>query len=164
MGQTIKSTILFLGSSGAGKTSIIKFCENNYKPVSGDPPQPSVGHSVRYIKDKSVEFTAFDISGQTKYQDLWAKYYKEVDGIVWVIDSTNDENELEEVKEMLQTALQSTDLRQKPFLVVCNKQDASDAKKPDELAEILELSKLLGKRTWKNVGCSTVSGDEIHDG
>jgi GTPase SAR1 family protein len=42
---------------------------------------------------------------------LWSKYYKEVDGVVWVIDSTNDENELEEVKELLNTALQSNDLR-----------------------------------------------------
>jgi GTPase SAR1 family protein len=124
MGQKVSGTILFLGSSGmfltknnnflflgAGKTSIIKYCENNYKPVSGDPPKPSVGHSISYIKGGSIEFTAWDVSGASKFQDLWSKYYKEVDGVVWVIDSTNDENELEEVKELLNAALQSNDLR-----------------------------------------------------
>jgi signal recognition particle receptor subunit beta len=49
-------------------------------------------------------------------------------------------------------------------LVVCNKQDASDAKKPEEIAEKLDFSKALSKRQWKNVGCSSVTGDHIQEG
>ncbi len=34
-------------------------------------------------------FTAFDMSGQGRYRNLWEHYYKECQGIVFVVDSSD---------------------------------------------------------------------------
>jgi GTPase SAR1 family protein len=39
--------------------------------------------------DRNVGFTAFDMSGQGRYRNLWEHYYKECQGIVFVVDSSD---------------------------------------------------------------------------
>ena len=42
-----------------------------------------------YTADRNVGFTAFDMSGQGRYRNLWEPYYKECQGIVFVVDSSD---------------------------------------------------------------------------
>ena len=39
--------------------------------------------------DRNVGFTAFDMSGQGRYRNRWEHYYKECQGIVFVVDSSD---------------------------------------------------------------------------
>lgn len=39
--------------------------------------------------DKNVGFTAFDMSGQGRYRSLWEHYYRDCQGIIFVIDSSD---------------------------------------------------------------------------
>ena len=41
------------------------------------------------LSDRNVGFTAFDMSGQGRYRNLWEHYYKECQGIVFVVDSSD---------------------------------------------------------------------------
>lgn len=161
MGQSnTHATVLFLGLEGSGKSSIIKYCDLGFK-VSKDEIKPTIGHETKHITTKKVAFTAFDVPGKKKFQDLWKKYYVQSDAIVWVVDSTAED--LEDVQDTLTMVLQAPELRQAVFLVVFNKTDKKEAKKPQELVEKLDLVKLMGKRVWKAQGVCALTGEGIQD-
>lgn len=58
---------------------------------------------------KNVHFTAFDMSGHDRYRSLWEHYYKECQGIIFIIDSS-DKLRLVVVKEELDMLLQHPDI------------------------------------------------------
>ena len=45
--------------------------------------------SKTYIPDRNVGFTAFDMSGQGRYRNLWEHYYRDCQGIIFVVDSSD---------------------------------------------------------------------------
>lgn len=38
---------------------------------------------------RAVNFKVFDMSGAGRYRNLWEKYYKDAQGIIYVIDSAD---------------------------------------------------------------------------
>ena len=52
---------------------------------------PTVGFTVETFETNRVTFTAFDMSGQGKYRNLWKHYYSEADAIVFVVDASDRE-------------------------------------------------------------------------
>ena len=45
--------------------------------------------SSLYSADRNVGFTAFDMSGQGRYRNLWEHYYRDCQGIIFVVDSSD---------------------------------------------------------------------------
>uniref|UniRef100_A0A915CFB5 Uncharacterized protein n=1 Tax=Parascaris univalens TaxID=6257 RepID=A0A915CFB5_PARUN len=43
--------------------------------------------NVDKFTSSNMSFSAYDMSGQGKYRNLWETYYKDVDGIIFVVDS-----------------------------------------------------------------------------
>eukprot|EP00088_Acartia_fossae_P019220 TRINITY_DN21189_c0_g1_i1.p1 TRINITY_DN21189_c0_g1~~TRINITY_DN21189_c0_g1_i1.p1 ORF type:complete len:140 (+),score=29.19 TRINITY_DN21189_c0_g1_i1:215-634(+) len=39
--------------------------------------------------DRNVGFTAFDMSGQGRYRNLWEHYYRDCQGVIFVVDSSD---------------------------------------------------------------------------
>ena len=52
---------------------------------------PTIGVDLEEIKVKNVEIKCWDLSGQLKLRDTWKYYYENINGIVFVIDSSNTE-------------------------------------------------------------------------
>ena len=50
---------------------------------------PTVGFQVEEFSKNGLAFTVFDMSGQGRYRNLWEHYYKDVGGVIFVIDSTD---------------------------------------------------------------------------
>lgn len=78
MGNVQTTTqVLFLGLDGAGKTTIINVCSNEFKPPSDlDQIKPTTGHSVTHFhskENKSLQFGAWDLPGR----DQFSKYIVE---------------------------------------------------------------------------------------
>jgi GTPase SAR1 family protein len=55
---------------------------------------------------------------------LWKHYYDRVDGIIFVVDST-DQDRIEAVNSELANILLEPTLKEVPILVMCNKTDIS---------------------------------------
>ena len=86
-------------------------------------------HKLFYkFSDRNVGFTAFDMSGQGRYRNLWEHYYKECQGIVFVVDSS-DKLRMVVAKDELDMLLQHPDIRSRklPILFFANKMDCKDA-------------------------------------
>ena len=37
----------------------------------------------------NINFTAFDMSGQGKYRDMWQRYYENAEAIIFVVDASD---------------------------------------------------------------------------
>lgn len=65
---------------------------------------PTVGYNYERIQYKSLTLTVLDFSGQNRYRNLWQEFYNGVDGIVFVVDSS-DLIRLVVVRDELETLL-----------------------------------------------------------
>ena len=82
--------ILMLGLDAAGKTTIL------YQLKMGETVKtiPTLGFNVETIKHKNFNFTIWDVGGQDKIRVLWKHYYQNTDGLIFVVDS-NDQDRIE---------------------------------------------------------------------
>lgn len=76
-----------IGLDGAGKTTML------YQIKLGEAPStvPTIGFNVEKVKFKNVEFTLWDIGGQTNIRKLWNFYYDNTDAVIFMVDSSDSE-------------------------------------------------------------------------
>lgn len=72
----------------------------------------------------------WDIGGQKAIRPYWKNYYENTDGLVFVVDSS-DEERINECYEELGSLLQEEGLSKVPLLVFANKQDLTFALEAD---------------------------------
>lgn len=103
--STASSRILVLGIDGAGKTSFLNKYEN---PGGAEVDvQPTDGFIVKDVKVKGVKLNVWDVAGKEATRSLWKHYYEQghTDAIIWVVDSADSDERLEESRNALQGAL-----------------------------------------------------------
>lgn len=144
-----KVKVLCVGLDNSGKSTVI----NHLKPKKTAATElvPTVGFAVEEFSKNNLNFTVFDMSGQGRYRSLWEHYYKEVTGIVFVIDAT-DKIRMCVAKDELDTLLAHADIRNVPILFLANKIDLPLATSPVECVAILELDRIVDK-PW-HISCA----------
>merc|ERR1719334_1678812 len=97
---------LMVGLDAAGKTTIL------YKLKLGEVVQtiPTIGFNVETMQYKKVNFTLWDVGGQTKIRPLWRHYYRGTDALIWVVDASDLER-IEESEEEMHSVLNDDELR-----------------------------------------------------
>ena len=150
--------IVMVGLDAAGKTTIL------YKLNLGEVVStiPTIGFNVETVSYKNIDFTVWDIGGQDKIRRLWDHYFYRTDGIIFVVDSADDDRAKEAADE-LQRVMHSDLLKDAALLVYANKQDLPGAMKTSDLAEKLELAKLRSNQ-WYIQASSATSGGGLHQG
>ena len=116
------------------------------------------------IADRNVGFTAFDMSGQGRYRNLWEHYYKECQGIVFVVDSS-DKLRMVVAKDELDMLLQHPDIRARkvPILFFANKMDCKEAMSSVKVSQTLGLERIMDK-PWHICASNAVTGEGLHEG
>ncbi len=80
----IEKRILMLGLDNAGKTSmLLQLKENSFMPQS----VPTIGLNIEQVEFRDYNLTFWDVGGQAT--KLWKHYFDSVDGMVFVIDSSD---------------------------------------------------------------------------
>ncbi|ETI41866.1 hypothetical protein F442_12827 [Phytophthora nicotianae P10297] len=134
---TKPSRILLLGLDGAGKTTLL------YKMKLGEAVTtiPTIGFNVETFQYKNIEFTAWDIGGQSKLRPLWRFYYEGADAVVFVIDSA-DRYRIDEAVHELHRVFEDDALRDCKLLVLANKQDQPGCMDVEEIRDKLALRRV----------------------
>nr|XP_042703306.1 ADP-ribosylation factor-related protein 1 isoform X1 [Chrysemys picta bellii] len=118
--------ILILGLDNAGKTTFLEQTKTRfnrtYKGMSLSKITTTVGLNIGTIDVGKARLMFWDLGGQDELQSLWDKYYAESHGVIYVIDST-DEERLSESKRAFEKVVTSEALEGVPILVLANKQD-----------------------------------------
>uniref|UniRef100_A0A7S2XAV3 ADP-ribosylation factor n=1 Tax=Lotharella oceanica TaxID=641309 RepID=A0A7S2XAV3_9EUKA len=151
--------VVMIGLDAAGKTTVL------YKLQLGEVVYtiPTIGFHVETVEHKSLDFQVWDIGGQEKIRPLWRHYYANTDGIVFVVDS-NDQERLDVAREELETTLAFDELKDAAVLVFANKQDLPHALPSKSIAKRLGLDKMGGDRQWHVQGACATTGYGLVEG
>ena len=77
---------------------------------------PTVGFSKIDLRQGKFEVTIFDLGGGKRIRGIWKNYYAESYGVIFVVDSS-DEERMEETKETMSEVLRHPRISGKPILV-----------------------------------------------
>ncbi|KAI8554538.1 hypothetical protein RHMOL_Rhmol05G0106900 [Rhododendron molle] len=150
--------ILMLGLDASGKTTIL------YKLKLGDvvAAVPTTGFNIEAVEYKNISFTVWDVGGQDKIRPLWRHYFRNTQGLIFVVDS-NDRGRISEARNELHQILGEGELHDATLLVFANKQDLPDAMCASEVADKLCLHSLR-QHQWYIQGTSATSGQGLYEG
>ncbi|MEX2723625.1 MAG: ADP-ribosylation factor-like protein [Candidatus Freyarchaeota archaeon] len=142
--------IAILGSSGVGKTSVMKL-------ILGEKPDsaynPTVGIDIKEfdLDIKNMKLIFWDFSGQPHFRKLWQPFLEGTDIVILVTDSQTAN--LAETRAILQ--LVRTEKPDANILLIANKQDLPDANPPEK------IEKYMGIRTYGIVAIDTKYREKV---
>jgi len=140
-----KGRIVFLGLDNAGKTTLLHMLRDDKIQVH----EPTRHPQMEELTIGNVQFRAHDLGGHQAARRLWQSYFAAIEGIVFLVDST-DHKRFPEVKSELDKILSTEELRKVPVVVLGNKIDAKNAVSEQQLKHMLGLENLTtGKKGGK---------------
>ncbi|KAJ3085211.1 hypothetical protein HDU96_005515 [Phlyctochytrium bullatum] len=104
----------------------------------------------------------WDCGGQNSIRGLWRHYFKNSNGLVFVVDAS-DRERLGEAASELRKILESPEMEGVAVLCVANKQDLPDAMGPEEVTKGLGLNSLKSHK-WSVVSASAKTGEGLTQG
>ncbi|TPX62651.1 hypothetical protein PhCBS80983_g00287 [Powellomyces hirtus] len=163
-----KLFVLVLGLDGAGKTTVLL----RLKGDSGLAKRTSWGFTTASLacdvppgvapaegtilktkkkasKSQKVEAAYYDIGGDRKIRGIWSKYYAEAYACIFVVDASDSER-IPEAAEALEGVYSNERMKDKPLLILANKQDLPGALLSSQLFEALNISQLQATQTASN--------------
>ena len=134
-------SVVLLGTSGVGKSSIAFYLEHGYPPPSNI--KPTIAFGISHIEMGSSVIGLIDVGGQKKFLDMryHERFVRTADGLVFVMDSAqrnfdDDEQWLDEALRLIPAKI--------PILIIANKQDLSTTLSPDFIKKYFIHSHLEG--------------------
>ena len=161
-----KASIVILGASGAGKTTLVRYLETG-QPVMKDP-RTTLGIDIRQnpINIGGWSLSAIDVGGQELYREsLWGLGVSQADAVIYVIDGTvkskSDTAIFEESKFNFDYMLSLVETHI-PILILINKQDLKDQNPltTQESIKLYDISQLVG-RSFNILPTSAKFGDGV---
>ncbi|XP_063220256.1 ADP-ribosylation factor-like protein 6 isoform X2 [Bacillus rossius redtenbacheri] len=154
--------VIVIGLNNSGKSTVINHFKNEDSRTTDIVP--TVGFNVEKFRNQNIGFTAFDMSGQGRYRDLWEHYYKGCHGIIFVVDSS-DKLRLVVVREELELLLQHPDIcyQSIPILFFANKMDLPEALSSVKIASALGLERVSDK-PWHICTSNALTGEGLQEG
>jgi small GTP-binding protein len=115
--------ILFLGSIGVGKTSIIcRYVNDIHKSEQKSTIGIDYKTKIVEYKSKKIKLKIFDTSGQERFRTLTKNYYQGSDGIIMVFDIKR-KNTFEELTYWMEEINKICDKNKLGLLLIGNKND-----------------------------------------
>jgi len=130
MFQKREFRVLLIGLDRAGKTNVLErmkeiFSEGSIKPIPEGQIKQTVGLNVAKLEQFDCKWTFWDLGGLERLRPIWLKYYRDSHGVLFIVDSV-DEQRIDEAKAIFKKiVLENEDLRDAPILIVANKIDES---------------------------------------
>ncbi|XP_034631438.1 ADP-ribosylation factor-like protein 2 isoform X2 [Trachemys scripta elegans] len=137
--------LLMLGLDNAGKTTILK----KFNGEDIDTISPTLGFNIKTLEHRGFKLNIWDVGGQTSLRSYWRNYFESTDGLIWVVDSAD--------QQRLQRLAGAT------LLIFANKQDLPGALSSNAIREALELDSIKSHH-WCIQACSAFTGENLLTG
>ena len=150
--------LLILGLDNAGKTTILyNLTEEKITQVI-----PTKGTNTKTIIKDEYKINLCDVGGQKEIREFWPNFFNNCDGIIYVIDAS-DNTRIDEANDELKLLIKEEKLSQLPLLIYANKIDLENVLEADEIISKLEL-KNVTDRDWLIYASSALTGFGITEG
>uniref|UniRef100_A0A804PMX5 ADP-ribosylation factor n=1 Tax=Zea mays TaxID=4577 RepID=A0A804PMX5_MAIZE len=145
LGWKKEAQIALLGLGGAGKTAILHKLKLGHAITTG----PTIGFNSETLEYNGISFRVWDVGGQGELRPLLRHYLYGVQGVVFVVDSSDREWILR-AKDLLNIILDEDQFRNRDLalLVFANKQDRPNVMSAAEIADEFGLPSRLCNRRW----------------
>ncbi|ADM11182.1 ARF GTP-binding ADP ribosylation factor [Encephalitozoon intestinalis ATCC 50506] len=144
--------VLVLGLDNAGKTTVLhKLLGKAIEHV-----QPTFGYQIYDVTYKTLSLIILDVGGQSMFVEYWSSYYEDVDGVVFVFDSSDRRSFIEHVGHIKSTLVDT------PMLILANKSDLNPTFDPRSFGN--DFCEFLEKNDVKLSKCCGLSGDGLEEG
>ncbi|KAM3131601.1 hypothetical protein pb186bvf_016265 [Paramecium bursaria] len=130
---------LCIGLDNAGKTTLLRnLSKSNRMEIF-----PTSTMELHYIQSKYLEklVLIYDMSGNGRHRDSWRLMYKEVQAIIYVIDSSQKEDRFILQRILLDEIFNDEYVKKSaiPFLFLLNKQDCKSYYEKEDIIKYLGL-------------------------
>ncbi|EPY73103.1 ADP-ribosylation factor-like protein 14 [Camelus dromedarius] len=155
-----QAQILLLGLDSAGKSTLLY----KLKLAKDIVTFPTIGFNVEMIElERGLLLTVWDIGGQEKMRTVWGDFCENTDGLVYVVDST-DNQRLEDSRREFEHILKNEHIQNVPVVLLANKQDVPGALTAEDITRMFKVKKLCSDRNWYVQPCCAVTGDGLVEG
>ncbi len=146
-------SVVLLGTSGVGKSTIAFYLEHGYPPPRNI--RPTIAFGITHVVLEKVVVGLIDVGGQRKFLDFryHEHFVRNADGLVFVVDSSRRDFRFDEQWLTDALTLVSTQI---PIIVIANKQDLLSSLSP-EFLKVHFLDTLLKGYAYNVFG--TVAAD-----
>ena len=141
--------ITLVGLQNSGKTTLVNVLAGN---GFSEDMIPTVGFNMRKVQRGGVIIKVWDIGGQPRFRNMWERYCKEVQAIVFVVDAA-DTPRIDTARNELHNLVEKPNLIGIPVLVLGNKNDLPGALTAEQLIDKLGLASI----TTQEVSCFSIS-------
>ena len=126
--------LVFLGLDNAGKSTLLTLLATG-RITQLDPTKHTHSESLTINK---MKVNAFDLGGHKAMRKIWREYFLKIDGIVYLVDSS-DSARFEESKKEFDSLINSEEIPNVPIVILGNKIDKKEAVSENELRETFGL-------------------------
>lgn len=84
---SVNAKVVLVGLDNSGKSSIVSKLITPGRIIHH--VTPTVGYQTEEISREGVDIQIYDMSGDSKYRDMWINYSAKIDGIIFVVDSSD---------------------------------------------------------------------------
>lgn len=116
---------------------------------------PTVAFNKKEAKKGHVSIRCWDLGGQVKFRNMWERYCRDVNAILFVVDAA-DRDSMPVARDELHTLLDNQSLEGIPLLILANKSDLREKQTVDEVIDALDLKKIV----HRELSCYGVSAKE----
>lgn len=144
-------SVIAIGLSQAGKSLLFAKLSGEAIP---DDLKPTVGFSVKAVQLPSAILNVKELGGGDSVRKYWSHYFEGAEGVIFVVDSSSNDGDMDLAAAELQEALSHPSLRNLPLLVLANKEDVPGAHSTDEISKMIGLEAIARNRNWHLQSCS----------
>ncbi|CAK4651131.1 hypothetical protein LEN26_016860 [Aphanomyces euteiches] len=149
--------VLLLGLDSAGKTTIL-YHLRLHKVI---PTVPTLDFNAETLHLHGLTLNLWDVGGQDTLRPYWRHHFTGTQGIVFVIDSSDNER-VELAKAELHGVLHDDQLREACLLILLNKQDLAVGQR--DVVSQLDLTEICQARKYKIQPTVATTGEGLEEG
>jgi len=135
-----KANLMFLGLDNAGKSTLLHMIKTGKYTQTLPTGQPN----SEELKMGNLRLNTYDLGGHATARKIWKDYFPAVDGIIFLIDST-DVARFDEVRQELENVMTSPELANIPIAILGNKIDKPGAASEEEMKKAIDYYGLTAK-------------------
>lgn len=135
-----KLNVLIIGLGNSGKTTMLNALQGELNGTV----KPTVGfRPVSLSLDEKTTVNFYDLGGSPKIRDIWPHYFHDVHAVIYLIDSSNHLS-VEENHSTFNAIASHALIRDKPILVMANKQDIPNCRRKYDILRELNIQEIEG--------------------
>lgn len=131
------SKIIIVGLDNAGKTTMLYAIKNG----NFQQQEKTKTFNKEMIRIAGVNINVYDLGGHDMVRQAWADYYMNCQGIVFVIDASN-QSRFNESKKELDSIMNDESIMNVPILILANKVDIAGAASYIDIVNAFDLKDL----------------------